>query len=88
MTPAERQLIDEQFKTLRAEWRADIESIMTELGHIKEQTKRTNGRVTKLEQETNVGRWFERKPQRFGLLVMFLIVLYHDSVREMLLNLI
>lgn len=88
MASDEMQLINEQFKTLRAEWRADISVIMRDITYIKDQTTRTNGRVTKLEAETGIGRWFERKPARFALIIMFFLAMYQDELREVIIKII
>lgn len=75
MTKEERELINQQFATLRAEIRGENEVIMLMLAQIKVQTEKTNGRVTKLEEQTAIGRWFERNPKRFILLIVAVTVL-------------
>ena len=75
MTKEERELINQQFATLRAEIRGENEVIMLMLAQIKVQTEKTNGRVSKLEEQTAIGRWFERNPKRFvAVFIMFLIL--------------
>lgn len=70
MTESERALIDEITRGLRAELRANNEYIMLQLNQILTQTKETAKRVDKIEAETGIGRWFERNPVRFLILIL------------------
>ena len=84
MTPQDKQLIDEMMKGIRAEIRSNYELQRIQLNQILEQTKKTNGRVTKIELETGIGRWFERKPIRFTLLFIFFLALSVEGVRSLI----
>ena len=86
MTPQDKQLLDEMLRGVRAEIKANHELMMLQLGQILEQTKKTNGRVTKLELETGIGRWFERKPIRFTLLFILFLLLSVEGVRSLAMN--
>lgn len=65
MNKIDRELIDEMMKGIRAEIKAKDDIIMLRLGQILEQTTKTNGRVSNIEAETAIWRWFERHPARF-----------------------
>jgi hypothetical protein len=82
MTPQDKQLIDEMIRGIRAEISSRDEVIMLHLTQILEQTKKTNGRVSKLELETGISRWFERKPIRFTLFVIFFLALSVEGIRS------
>lgn len=52
MTKAEEEIIELKFKGVTDTIEAGFRELKIELGHIKEQTTRTNGRVNKLEDIT------------------------------------
>lgn len=87
MTKDDKQLLDEMIKGVNARIDSTHEIVMLQLEQILEQTKKTNGRVTKLEQETTFWRWFERKPVRFVAAVIFIIILSIENIREILIRL-
>ena len=62
MQKAERELIEEKFKGVHALLQANFDVVNSELAHIKEQTTKTNGRLTCVEAETRVVRFFSKKP--------------------------
>ena len=75
MNPQDRELIDIKFTHISGVMQANHDAIMSELKHIKEQTDKTNGRVTALEKETKVSRFFERRPIFLILVVVGMIAL-------------
>lgn len=50
MTPQEEQIIELKFKRMEDLLKSGLKSIEQELSYIKEQTTKTNGRVSKLEE--------------------------------------
>jgi hypothetical protein len=71
-----RELIDEKFKGVHARIDASHDIIMLELRAIKEQTMKTNGRVTCLENETKFTRMMERRPVMIVIFILGIITLY------------
>ena len=70
MQKAERELIEEKFKGVYLHQQANFDLIGEKLEQIHQQTLLTNGRVTKLESQTKVIRFFEQKPFFFILIVL------------------
>ena len=89
MNKDDRCLIDEMFKGVRAEIKAKDDIIMMKLEQILAETRKTNGRVTALEEQTSIVRWFERNPKRFALIAFFMLLLSAKgsiSIVEMIIN--
>lgn len=84
MTYSDKELIDEMVRGLRAEIRANNDIIMLQLGQIIDQTTKTNSRVTKLEDETGIGRWFERKPKRFFILLIIVAFFSMEGISSII----
>lgn len=85
MQKAERELIEEKFKGIYALIQSNFDVVNTELRHIKEQTTKTNGRVTCLEGETKVVRFFYKKPIFLALVLLgiFFLASYFD-IKELI----
>lgn len=81
-------LIDEMFRGVRAEIKAKDDIIMLKLEQILEQTTKTNGRVTKLEEQTAIGRWFERNPRRFIAVGVILVIFASIGGKEVIIDLV
>jgi len=89
MNKDDRCLIDEMLKGVRAEIKAKDDIIMMKLEQILAETRKTNGRVTALEEQTSIVRWFERNPKRFTLIAFFMLLLSAKgsiSIVEMIIN--
>lgn len=75
MTKEDRELIEEKFKGIKAEIKANHDMQMLKLESIYDQALKTNGRVTDIEKETRIVRLFEKKPILIFLVGIGLIVL-------------
>lgn len=84
MTPQDDRLIEEIVKRIEDRISNNDESINRRLQQILEQTTKTNGRVSKIEQETAIGRWFERKPVRFILILIIFLMLSAEGMRSII----
>jgi hypothetical protein len=78
MNAGDKELIEEKFKGVYLHQTANFDSISNKLEQILEQTKLTNGRVTKLEVQLRVVRFFSTNPKI--TLLTFLGILFIVSV--------
>lgn len=69
MQKEEKELIEEKFKGVYLHQQSNFDFINEKLEQIYKQTQMTNGRVTTLECQTKIVRFFESKP------IMLLLVL-------------
>lgn len=76
MTKPERELIEAKISGIYAKIDSNHKIVSMQLDRILEQTTKTNGRVSELEDQTQFVRFFEKRPFLLGLLTVgFLIYL-------------
>lgn len=74
--------IEEKFNNLNEKLQLLWDNHEKFLRKILEQTKKTNWRVTKLEEETRIARWFTRNPKALILGIMFVSSVYISDIRK------
>jgi len=83
MTKAERELIELKFKGLYEHNETNYSLLHQKLGQIHDETKSTNGRVTSLEKDLNIVRFFSKYPKILILAVLGIIALVQmDTIIE------
>ena len=77
LSPIDKELIEEKFKNVRAEINSNHVETTLLLKQILEQAKRTNGRVTVLEEETRFMRNITKYPKLTWLALLGVILLIY-----------
>lgn len=75
MNIQDRELIEMKFTYISGVMQANHDAVMNELGHIKKEEEKTIGRINKIEKETSVMRFFQRRPIILLLMVVGIIAL-------------
>lgn len=88
MEHGDRELVDLMLQGVRAEIKAKDEIIMLKLNQIINQTTKMSSRVTKIEEQTAIGRWFERSPARFAVVGIILFFLASIGGTELIMKII
>lgn len=92
MRAEEKELINEKFSGVHSLLIAQSDVLHAELNEIKttikavhDETKRTNGRVTSIENDIKVTRFMETHPKIFALIILLFIgVLKIDYIIELI----
>jgi hypothetical protein len=77
LSPIDKELIEEKFKNVRAEINSNHMETTMLLKQILDQAKRTNGRVTVLEEETRFARNITKYPKLTWLAILGAIALVY-----------
>jgi hypothetical protein len=90
MTPMEHELLEQKFKGVYQKMDDNNTLILFKLERILEQTTRTNGRVSKIEEErdkekierASLGYWLMSNPYRFviAIIVICTIIKYAPEI--------